>query len=301
MTDATAAPRHPKIEVDVDADLARVLLREQHPDLADLPLHHRVHGWDNVTWRLGEELALRFPVRELSAPLIEREQVWLGHLASLLPVPVPVPVRRGTPSGAAPYPWPWSVVPWLPGTMLASVPVEERRACADTLAETLAALHVPAPPDAPVNPFRGVPPATRDDVGAARLTADLPHADVLRAAWADALAAPARTAAPVWVHGDPHPANLLAHDGRLAGLLDFGDLCSGDPASDLATAWMSFDAVGRARFVARTQELRAHDDATWRRARGWAAAMVPTLLAHPDEYPLLAAVGRHTAAQLAAA
>ena len=73
----SAAP-HPKIQVDVTADLARALLADQHPDLADLPLHGRVFGWDNVTWRLGDALALRFPVRDLSSTLVEREQRWLA-------------------------------------------------------------------------------------------------------------------------------------------------------------------------------------------------------------------------------
>lgn len=299
MTGAPAArPSHPKIEVEVDEDLARELLLEQHPDLADLPVRGRVHGWDNLTWRLGDDLALRFPVREMSAALVAREQAWLPRLAPLLPVPVPTPVRAGRPGPR--YPWAWSVVPWLPGTVAAATDAADRTVWAPDLADALAALHVPAPDDAPANPFRGVPLATRDAAVTARLDDDaLPHVDTLRTAWADGLAAPPYAGAPVWVHGDPHPGNLLAHGGRLSGLIDFGDLCTGDPASDLATAWMTFDAAGHAAFVARTQEHRGWDDATWCRARAWAAAMVPTLLAHPVEYPLMAAVGRHTAERLA--
>lgn len=291
-------PAHPKIEVDVPADLARALLAEQHPDLAHLPLHGRTFGWDNLTWRLGEDLALRFPVRGPSSTLVEREQRWLPVLAASLPVPVPVPLRVGRPGHG--YPWVWSVVPWLPGDQVAATPVADRTVWADELADALAALHGPAPATAPANPYRGVPLAQRHDVMAASLTDDVPHADALRAARGAGLAAPAWDGEPVWVHGDPHPGNLVSADGRLAGLLDFGDLCSGDPASDLATAWMTFDAAGRAAFVARTQQLRCWDDATWLRGRAWAASYVPVLLAHPVEYPLMAAVGRHTAAQVAA-
>ncbi|GEL93762.1 aminoglycoside phosphotransferase family protein [Cellulomonas composti] len=292
-----SGPVHPKIEIDVDARLARTLLAEQHPDLADLPLHGRVHGWDNITWRLGDGLALRFPVRALSAPLVEREHRWLPRLAAHLPVPVPVPVRTGAPGPH--FPWSWSVVPWLAGTTAARTRVEDRAVWATDLAEALAALHRPAPPDAPENPFRAVPLATRAAVVGPRLAAaHLPHTDVLADAWARGLAAPAYGGTPRWVHGDPHPANLLADHGRLVGLIDFGDLSAGDPASDLATAWLTFGPAGRAAFVARSDELRGWDDATWQRARAWAAAYVPTLLAHPDEYPSLAVIGRHTAAQL---
>ncbi|QCB93791.1 aminoglycoside phosphotransferase family protein [Cellulomonas shaoxiangyii] len=294
---AAPLPRHPKIEVDVDADLARALLAEQHPDLAHLPLHGRTHGWDNLTWRLGDDLALRFPVRAVSAELVEREQRWLPLLADRVPVPLPVPLRVGRPG--ARYPWSWSVVPWLRGDTVAATEPASRTAWAAQLADALSALHTPAPRDAPPSPHRGVPLADRHDVVTARFTAATPHVDALRAAWRDGLAAAPWAGPAVWLHGDPHPGNLVSRDGALAGLLDFGDLTSGDPASDLATAWLTFDADGRAAFRARCDALRGWDDATWLRARAWAAALVPVLLAHPDEYPLMAAVGRHAAAQLA--
>lgn len=291
-------PVHPKIEVDVAPDLARALLADQHPDLADLPLHGRVVGWDNVTWRLGDRLALRFPVRAASSALVGHEQRWLAVLAPHLPVAVPVPVRVGRPGHG--FPWAWSVVPWVDGVPAAVQPVGDRTAWATDLADALAALHVPAPADAPTHPYRGVPLAQRIDLMRSRTTDDLPHADVLRAALDAGVAAPVWDRPPVWVHGDPHPGNLVADGPRLAALIDFGDLCAGDPASDLATAWLTFDAAGRAAFVARTQERRAWDDATWTRARAWAASYVAVLLAHPEEYPVMAQVGRHAAAQLAA-
>lgn len=289
------SPVHPKIEIDVDAELAHALLAEQHPDLADLPVHSRVHGWDNITWRLGDDLAMRLPVRELSAHLVAGEHRWLPVVGPRVPVPTPVPVRTGAPSPL--YPWLWSVVPWLPGTVVAATPVAERTAWAAGLADALAALHVPAPADAPRNPYRGVPLAERAEVVGERLAAtpDLPHRDALLAAWHDGLTAPAWREPAVWVHGDPHPGNLLSDGGHLSAVLDFGDLGHGDPASDLATAWLTFDAAGREAFVARSVELRGWDDATWRRARAWAAGLVPVFLAHPVEYPLMDAIGRHAA------
>jgi len=292
---------HPLIEVDVDADLARALLAEQHPDLAGLLLHGRVNGWDNITWRLGDDLAVRFPVRAVSAPLVEREHRWLTTLASRLPVGVPVPVRTGAPSPR--YPWAWTVVPWYTGDVVAATPVAGRTPWAETFAEALAAFHEPAPADAPRNPYRGVPLADRADVVGRRLAEapDVPHRAALLDAWRDGLAAPPYAGPPVWVHGDPHPGNLVSDGDRLVALIDFGDLGHGDPASDLATAWLTFDAAGRERFVARTTALRGWDDATWRRARAWVAGLVPVFLAHPEDYPLMTRVGHHAAEQLALA
>ncbi|GGW65555.1 hypothetical protein GCM10010320_53520 [Streptomyces caelestis] len=42
----------------------------------------------------------------------------------------------------------------------------------------------------------------------------------------------------MWLHGDLHPANMLTADGTFCGVIDFGDLCAGDPALDLAAAWI---------------------------------------------------------------
>lgn len=50
----------------------------------------------------------------------------------------------------------------------------------------------------------------------------------------------------VWLHGDLHPANVVVRDGALVGLIDFGEMCGGDPATDLSAAWLLPDgAAGR--------------------------------------------------------
>ena len=87
---------HPVPEIEVTEDLARTLLREQHPDLADLPLTWAGTGWDNALWRVGDQLAARFPVRAVAAPLVEHEQRWLPVLAPRLPGR-----RADRPSGSA--------------------------------------------------------------------------------------------------------------------------------------------------------------------------------------------------------
>jgi aminoglycoside phosphotransferase (APT) family kinase protein len=73
----------------------------------------------------------------------------------------------------------------------------------------------------------------------------------------------------LWLHGDLHPANVLTSDGDLCGMVDFGDLCAGDPAFDLAACWillLDHEAIEHFRAACPL----AADKATWRRARGWA-------------------------------
>jgi aminoglycoside phosphotransferase (APT) family kinase protein len=104
----------PAAEIEIDEVLVRALLRAQHPDLADLRLTLTAVGWDNVTYRLGEQLAVRLPRIRAGSQLLRREHRWLPVLAGRLPIRVPVPVRLGEPEGEM-FPWPWSVVPWIPG------------------------------------------------------------------------------------------------------------------------------------------------------------------------------------------
>ncbi|PRX43015.1 phosphotransferase family enzyme [Nonomuraea fuscirosea] len=90
----------------------------------------------------------------------------------------------------------------------------------------------------------------------------------VHAVWADAVAAPDWAGPPVWVHGDLHPANVAVSDGTLLGVIDCGALFAGDPAWDLAAAWVLLPAGATARFF----DAYAHaDEAAIRRARGLAA------------------------------
>ena len=286
----------PAAEVDVSIALLGRLLAAQHPDLAGLPSTVLANGWDNVIFRLGDDLLARLPRRAMAAALAAHELRWLPVLAPELPLPVPVPLRAGAPGPG--YPWQWSIVPYLPGEPAADHPPADPLAAAAALAGFLTALHRPAPPDAPANPVRGIPLARRAESFAANLAAVGPIAD--RAAvlqvWTDALAAPVFDQPPVWLHGDMHPANILVYQGRVSAVIDFGDLTSGDPASDLAVAWMLLPEKVRPVFwdQYRSGVPTVLDAGLWARAKGWALALGLVFLAHSADNPQLLAVGERT-------
>lgn len=294
----------PAAEVDVTAKLVRRLLREQHPDLAGHSVEVLANGWDNVVFRLGGELAVRMPRREAAAAILRNEQRWLPVLAPRLPLPVPEPVRTGEPGSG--YPWPWSIVPFLPGRPASDTPPSDSRAAAVAIGGFLGALHTPAATDAPVNPVRGVPLTQRSETFAQNLQIvapeidDATHAAIART-WDAALAAPRWDGPPVWLHGDPHPANILVNQGRVSAVIDFGDITAGDPATDLSLAWMllpadSHDAF-RAAYGNAASDLResaSTDDSLWLRARGWALNFALVFMAHSADNPQLHTIGRRT-------
>jgi aminoglycoside phosphotransferase (APT) family kinase protein len=278
----------PPAEVAVDEPLIRGLLRAQHPDLAGLSLRHAATGWDNVTYRLGDQLAVRLPRIAPAAELILLEQTWLPRLAGRLPVPVPVPVRQGRPGPG--FGWPWSVVPWTVGRTADREPMDAGQA--GVFGRFLASLHGPPPPGFPRNDYRGIPlsglaGAVQEklaELSAARGSA-LP-VGIVRDRWEAAVAAPADVA-DCCIHGDLHPRNLVVRDGRLAAVLDWGDMTGGDPAADLGAAWMLFPVSAHAAIWTAYGQVTA---STLARATGWAVFFCVNLLLGGD--PELAGIGR---------
>lgn len=293
----TSASKTPEAEFDVDLDLVSRLIARQHPDLAGLPLKAEASGWDNVMFRLGDDLAVRLPRRTMGAAFILSEQTWLAALAPRLPLLTPAPVRVGAPDLG--YPWTWSITPWIEGRTADLDPPDEDQGL--VLAGFFRALHQPAPPEAPHNPVRGVPLATRQDMvdrqlGYLRSRTDLID-DRALAIWEAGVRAPVDLSG-LWVHGDPHPRNVIVKDGKLRAFIDWGDMTRGDPATDLSSIWMLLESPSSRQAA---MEAYGASEATWARARGWAMYYVVVLLAAGlADDPRMKAIAEKTLARLLA-
>ncbi|HVJ15148.1 MAG TPA: aminoglycoside phosphotransferase family protein, partial [Polyangiaceae bacterium] len=225
-------------------------------------------GWDNRTFRLGNELLVRLPSREAYVAQVEKEQRWLPLLAQKLPLPIPSPVALGAPGLG--YPWPWSIYRWLDGESVRASDLATAKSLAHDLTAFLRALHeldpAEGPPPGEHNFFRGGPLSTYDGQtrDALRALGGRVDTDACARVWDAALAA--TWAGPVrWLHGDVAASNLLLRDHRLAAVIDFGSMAVGDMACDLTIAWTLFTGASRSAF----RETMSCDGATWARARGW--------------------------------
>ncbi len=286
----------PTSDVTISHDLIHTMLEKFVPELADRPLTLHGAGWDNEIHRLGDDHAVRLPRRDAAAVLVEHEQRWLPELAPVLPLPIPTPTYCGRPAFG--YPWAWSIVPWLPGIPLAHAPRPTTERLMDDLSGFLNALHVPAPEDAPDNPHRGGLLADRSEL-IHDLIDQLPDVDTepLLALWDELADAPAWGGDPIWLHGDLHPLNILVRGGHLSAVIDFGDITSGDPATDLSVSWMVFDENERTEFRKRLSiDGRSVDIHTWNRARGWALSHAIVCLASSADDPTIRRVGEATLA-----
>ncbi|MGN8048289.1 aminoglycoside phosphotransferase family protein [Curtobacterium sp. 22159] len=255
----------------IDAALVERLVARRFPAWAHLPVREVEHqGWDNRTYRLGDDLSVRLPSAAGYVAAVEKEQAVLPFLAPRLAVAVPEPVALGIPDDA--YPFPWSVRRWIEGEAVATVSdLDHERLARDVGAALRQLRAVPAEhgPAAGAHSFhRGTHPshygpevrAALDTLGGAvdRGACERVWAAATGSRW---------TGADVWFHGDVAPGNLLVDDhGRLVALIDFGTCGVGDPACDLVLAWTFLDRAARRVF----RDAVGLDADTWARARGWA-------------------------------
>lgn len=257
----------PPAEVEISLEQAAALIQQQFPQYQDLPLQPFANGWDNLMLRLGPDLGLRLPRRQAAVSLLLREAEYLPQLAAELNLAIPTPLYVGKAQGD--YPYPWLIVPWLAGDTANREPLQTDQASVfDHFLQTLHRL----PALLPASPFRSTALSDKAEMIAQRLQRIAAFARIeptLLALWQAACAA---QAAPhlVWIHGDLHARNVLVEQGRFSAIVDWGDMCSGDPAVDLGGIWSLFpQAEARAHFIQSAHYGRGDGD-FWLRAAGWA-------------------------------
>jgi aminoglycoside phosphotransferase (APT) family kinase protein len=133
---------------EITTALVAALIADQFPDWADLavtPVPRQ--GWDNRTFRLGDELTVRLPSGSGYVAAVEKEHRCLPLLAAHLPLPIPEPVAVGRPTDA--YPHPWSVRRWLDGDTLQDTNEVDRIQLARDLAAALTRLRAAPAGDGP--------------------------------------------------------------------------------------------------------------------------------------------------------
>lgn len=285
-------------QVELRPDEVAGLVAARLPEVAVLPVRPVASsGTVNALYRIGPDLVARFPLvpaaTEARRRDIDAEMAHARTIAARVTVAVPVPVCLGEPSDR--YPGWWSVWRWLPGEPAhPDGLVDPARFAADLAAFVRAYREIPtAGRDWPASWRGGGPLRDKDEwvrYSIARST-HLVDTGAVSAIWAECLAAPPYAGAPVLIHADLLPANLLVRYGRLAAVIDLGAPHIGDPAADLTPAWHLFDRDTRR--IWRT--ALGPDDAAWARARGWALEQaIGALHYYQDSNPPMAAAARHT-------
>lgn len=286
-------------EVAISAELVRGLVADQMPKFADLPIT-LVEPWgtDNAIWRLGAEMVVRLPRISWARHQPEAEARWLPQIAPHVDIQIPEPVALGQPGFG--YPWSWSIHRWVPGEDARLDRMEDPCEFARRLAGLVQQLHDVPIHQAPAARNRARPLAEYDEETRRAISsaAHLIDANAALAIWEEALAAPAYDAPPRWVHGDLE-GNCVAADGRLAGIIDWGLACVGDPAVDVQVVWSPLcSPTSRAVFL----ETLDVDAATLARSRGAAINQACAALPYyQTTHPLIVERSWHKLAALGVA
>jgi aminoglycoside phosphotransferase (APT) family kinase protein len=246
-------------DIVVDEDVVRSQL-VRFPELAAASLRPLAEGWDRSVWLVDEQWVFGFPRRAVAAPGITREVAFLPRLAPALSLPVPSPRFVGEPT--ADFPWPFFGSAHIPGRELAQASLDDagRHRLAKQLAGFLRELHSPRLAAAvraellPLDLNRRAD--MRDRVAKARAQlADCarlglwsaPKGIVAILSRAERL--PAAHAADTVLHGDLHVRHVLVDDDGASGVIDWIDLCRGEPAVDLSLLWSAFEPDERTVFL----------------------------------------------------
>lgn len=295
-------------ERDVDRELARALVAEQFPELADLEPRPFGAGWDNTAWRFGEWV-FRFPRRAFAVPFLEKETRVLPAIAGRLPLAIPAPSHVGRPTAA--FPWPFAGYRCIEGrtACVARLDEDERDRAALDLAAFLRALHDLDPEEARALGAGGdtigrLAVERRRQQALERLTRLEEHgrdvdAPALRAIL-DELEDDFEPRATTLVHGDFYVRHwIVGDDRRVTGVIDWGDVHVGDPALDLSAFATWVPPRVRPACEAIYGEI---DDRTRRamRFRGAFHSLALLWFAHEIEDADLAREARRSLAQLCA-
>jgi aminoglycoside phosphotransferase (APT) family kinase protein len=273
-------------EIEVGEDLARALITGQFPYLDVSSLRRVGEGWDNTVWATNEDIAFRFPRREIAIPGVKREMAILPELAPQLSAPIPNAAYAGAASAA--FPWPWFGSRLINGVeiALADTGADPRGQLAAELGQFLGGLHSLRPS---IAMSLAIDPLGRADM-AARIPRTHAALGQVASLWdgggrADDVLNAAKhlppDTDPVIVHGDLNLRHALVSDsGGLAGVIDWGDMCRAPRSVDLPLYWSLFDTEARTAFRAAYGPLT---EATLARARVLALFFDATLAVYAND------------------
>jgi aminoglycoside 2''-phosphotransferase len=208
-------------------------------------------GTDSVAYLVDGEWVFRFPAVANARRTLRRELALLPRLGPALPLASPTFEHVGRREDGELLFVGYRVLPGVPLTpeLLSSLPGDEQEATLASLADFLRALHafpVDAARAAGVGYERlsgGYHDGQRDlprSLAPQLTAAEVAHLEAEFAAY-DAAYEPSRVA-PALLHSDLKPEHILYDTvaRRVTGVLDWGDVCLGDPDFDLAVVGIFF-------------------------------------------------------------
>ena len=221
-------------------------LQTQFPSLLLKEISCIGEGWDNRVFLVNQALIFRFPRRKIAIELIERENRVLRHLAFYFALQIPNPLFVGSPSEE--YPYPFQGYRCIKGASVGEVILtqEQRIASLKLLALFLKQLHSIDEKQAWA---MGAKPQLFDKTEVEKIIvifqdrvdqlSSLNYRIDNKEIQQEISTVQKITLSDFkcLVHGDLYFKHLIFNQGRLRGIIDWGDLGINNPVVDLAIIW----------------------------------------------------------------
>ncbi|CAM4060042.1 phosphotransferase [Saccharibacillus endophyticus] len=228
-------------EWEVSEELAHQLISNQFPQLASKRIQKLGHGWDNTVYLVGTEYVFRFPRREVAIHSLTIEKNILPKLKDYCSIEYSLPLFFG--EGKYGYPAPFLGYSYLSGEFPIGLTDEQRAVSATTLAVFLKNLHAFPVRIAEEN---GVRHDHRNltDIALRKekmhqflsnISSHLSEEEYFALAnYLKQLSIKKVKPKHTFLHGDLHFKNMLVDkNGKISGIIDWGDINIGHPACDL--------------------------------------------------------------------
>lgn len=269
-------------EWEVSEELAIKLISSQFPQLASKTIQKIGHGWDNTVFRVGKEYIFRFPRRKIAINGLRMEGRILPKLIDYISIPYSVPLFFG--ESHFDYPSPFLGYTYLPGRFPIGLTDEQRASSTTALAQFLKSLHTFPVQIAMENRIqcdhRNITDIALRKEKMQRFISDIsPHLskeeyDALLN-YLGQLKTERMEQKNVLLHGDLHFKNMLVDkNGKVSGIIDWGDVNIGHPALDLNIVYSFLPHYERSNFF---EEYGGVDEETKALAR-LIAVYIPILI-----------------------
>ena len=242
-------------EIPIDQKLASRLISGQFSIDCE-EMHLLGEGWDNLVFLVNGEWIFRFPRREIAVPLLRREINVLSNIHDKIGIAMPDPEFIGKPVDIFPYPFYGHRMIVGDSGCKIQLSAEQQLRSAIMLAEALKKLH-----HLEFAEFLGEDDLSPiiDRLDYQRLSSTFHERFVAitdrfslskyekqfkiivdNAAYYDK-----KDYSPCLVHGDLYFRHLLFNDGKLSGIIDWGDSCINQRVLDLGVVFQYFDGAAQ--------------------------------------------------------
>lgn len=243
-------------EWEVSEELAHRLISNQFPQLASKRIQKLGHGWDNTVYLVGTEYVFRFPRREVAIHSLTIEKNILPKLKDYCSIDYSLPLFFG--EGNYGYPAPFLGYPYLSGEFPIRLTDKKRAVSAKMLAVFLKNLHAFPVQIAEEN---GVRHDHRNltDIALRKekmhqflsnISSHLSKEEYLALSnYLKRLTTKKVKPKHTFLHGDLHFKNMLVDkNGKISGIIDWGDINIGHPACDLNVVYSFLPPHARSTF-----------------------------------------------------